>query len=113
MTTHDGKTHFADNATLEYIRALKDEVELKNITFDSMRESYGKEIDRLKDENERLREDSERYRFLRTEAYECVIPHGNKLAGKRSAWITKLHPGATFDAAIDAAMRVLPDTEGE
>lgn len=48
--------------------------------------------------------DAERYRFLRNEAYEAVIPHGGTLLGKRTAWITKLHAGETFDAAIDAAI---------
>lgn len=48
--------------------------------------------------------DAERYRFLRDEAYDAVIPHGQMLMGVRTAWITKLHPGETFDAAIDAAM---------
>lgn len=51
----------------------------------------------------KLQEDAARYEFLRKEAYEAVIPHGNKLNGKRTAWITKLHAGETFDAAIDAA----------
>ncbi len=48
--------------------------------------------------------DAARYSFLRAEAYECVIPHGAKINGRRCAWITKLHPGDSFDAAIDAAM---------
>jgi hypothetical protein len=58
-------------------------------------------------EADALREDAERYRFLAAEAYECVIPHGNKLAGKRTAWITKLHPGESFSKAIDAARAAL------
>lgn len=53
---------------------------------------------------EALRADAARYRFLKVEAYEAVIPHGNTLNGRRTAWITKLHPGATFEAAIDAAI---------
>lgn len=55
-------------------------------------------------ERDSLRQDAERYRWLRAEAYEAVVPHGNRLNGQRTAWITKLHPGPTFDAAIDAAM---------
>lgn len=55
-------------------------------------------------ERDSLRQDAERYRWLRAEAYEAVVPHGNRLNGQRTAWITKLHPGQTFDAAIDAAM---------
>ena len=55
-------------------------------------------------ERDALRQDAERYRWLRAEAYETVVPHGNRLNGQRTAWITKLHPGQTFDAAIDAAM---------
>lgn len=48
--------------------------------------------------------DAERYRFLRNEAYEAVVPHGAKIDGKRTAWITKLHSGDSFDSAIDAAL---------
>jgi hypothetical protein len=55
-------------------------------------------------ENAELRKDAERYRFLRDEAYEAVIPHGGKLNGSRTAWIPKMHPGPSFDAAIDAAI---------
>ena len=55
-------------------------------------------------ERDSLRQDAERYRWLRAEAYEAVVPHGNRLNGQRKAWITQLHPGPTFDAAIDAAM---------
>jgi hypothetical protein len=53
---------------------------------------------------EALEKDAARYRLLRSEAYEAVIPHGGRLDGKRTAWITKLHPGDSFDAAIDAAL---------
>lgn len=47
--------------------------------------------------------DAERYRFLRAEAYEAVVPHGGTVDGKRTAWIVKLHAGATYDSAVDAA----------
>ncbi len=60
-------------------------------------------LDELEREVEALRVDAERYRELRLGAYECVIPHGNTIDGKRTAWITKLYPGDSFDAAIDAA----------
>lgn len=50
-----------------------------------------------------LKLDADRYQLLRAEAYEAVIPHGGKLGGSRTAWITKMHPGPSFDAAIDAA----------
>jgi hypothetical protein len=55
-------------------------------------------------------QDARRYRYLESIAYEAVIPHGGKLNGYRTAWITKFvpQPHATFaeavDAAIDAAM---------
>jgi len=52
---------------------------------------------------EALRADAERYRLLRSQAYEAVIPHGGTLSGKRTAWITKMYAGDSFDAAIDAA----------
>jgi len=48
--------------------------------------------------------DAARYRFLRDEAYEAVIPHGGNIDGSRTAWIPKMHPGATFDSAIDLAI---------
>jgi hypothetical protein len=51
-----------------------------------------------------VEQDAKRYRFLRAEAYKAVIPHGEKINGSRTAWITKLHPGANFDQAIDAAI---------
>ena len=52
-----------------------------------------------------LRADAARYRWLRNEAYECVVPHGNTVLGKRTGWITKIHPGISYDAAIDAAIK--------
>ena len=48
--------------------------------------------------------DAARYRFLEGKAYECVVPHGNKVDGSRTAWITKLHAGSTFSDAIDRAL---------
>ena len=54
--------------------------------------------------------DAMRYRLLKSEAYEAVVPHGNTLGGFRTAWITKLHPGEDFDAAIDEAIRQGGDT---
>jgi len=56
----------------------------------------------IKDEDGR---DAERYRFLKSEAYEVIIPHGSSINGCRTAWITKLHPGGNFDVAIDAAIQ--------
>ena len=52
-----------------------------------------------------LRADAARYRWLRNEAYECVVPHGNTVLGKRTGWITKIHPGISYDDAIDAAIK--------
>ncbi len=55
-----------------------------------------------------LEADAARWRYLRGEFYEAVIPHGNKLNGHRTAWIPRfvpLVPGEGIDAAIDAAMK--------
>ena len=48
--------------------------------------------------------DAARYHHLRCGAYETVIPHGNTLNGKRTAWIALMHTGETFEEAIDAAI---------
>lgn len=55
-----------------------------------------------------LEADAARWRYLRGEFYEAVIPHGGKLNGHRTAWIPRfvpLVPGEGIDAAIDAAMK--------
>lgn len=54
-----------------------------------------------------LEADAARWRYLRGEFYEAVIPHGGKLNGHRTAWILRfvpLVPGEGIDAA-DAAMK--------
>jgi hypothetical protein len=62
------------------------------------------ERDQLKALNAELAANAARYRWLAAGAYESVIPHGGTLNGSRAAWITKLQPGPSFDAAIDAAL---------
>jgi hypothetical protein len=62
---------------------------------------------------EQIGKDAARWRFLESEAYECVVPHGNKVDGSRTAWITKLHAGKTFAEAIDAAITAREATSGE
>ena len=71
------------------------------------------EIDALKAENERLRKDAERYRWLReqhwNESYFAVVcfPKKSVRLGADCPSLLRL------DEAIDAAMSALPDTKGE
>lgn len=55
---------------------------------------------------QRQAKDARRYLWLRQRMYEAVIPHGNTLNGRRTAWIGKFVPlaGNGVDDAIDAAM---------
>ena len=65
--------------------------------------NMGNEFEDAADEIDALRVDADRYRWLRADAYECVVPHGNQVRGSRTGWITHIHPGSSFDSAIDAA----------
>ena len=62
------------------------------------------ELLRMARENRQLKIDvddhAKRYAWLKREAYEVVIPHGETINGKRTAWCTKLYQGADFDAAM-------------
>lgn len=89
---------------VERLRAENAELRQWEETHISVRRRDTQALAELRRKVEALEEGAARYRLLRSEAYEAVIPHGGRLDGKRTAWITKLHPGDSFDAAIDAAL---------
>jgi hypothetical protein len=86
------------------IDALKDEVELKGIAINSMRESYGNEIDRLKAENERLRKDAERgiWARLHPDRMEKICMLHEWRGSTYVAWRPKPED---IDSMTDAAMK--------
>ena len=71
--------------------------------FEAVKDFARAELATLREERDALLADAERYRFLKSDAYECVLPFGQTIHGSRTGWITHIHPGATFDEAIDAA----------